>query len=111
MLRSVVAKPTNKVIWIKLDTRLKVLEAAVRRNQEAPEKRQEAEEPVKPDLGRVARRERWPPRDDEDVPTPSSVEIEAEGKKPRTDTMSVDEDAMGIDMVYVLLMSFRATTS
>ncbi len=57
----------------------------------------------------MARRERWPPRDDEEVLTPSSAEVEVEGKKPRTDIESVDEAAMGIDMVYVLSLSFRAT--
>ncbi len=83
----------------------------MRCSQEAPEKRQEVEEPVKWELGRVARRKRWPPRDDEEVLTPFSAEVEAEWKKPRTNNMSVDEDAAGIDMVYVLPMSFKATTS
>ncbi len=59
----------------------------------------------------MARRDRWPPRDDEESFTLSSAEIEAEEKRPRIDTTSVDKDTSKIDMVYILLMSFRATTS
>ncbi len=39
------------------------------------------------------------------------AEIEAEEKKLRTDIMSVDEDPVGINMVYTLTMSFRAKAS
>ncbi len=108
--QSVVVKPAEEAVRLELKARLKALEARVRHSQEVPENLQEAEERVKRDLGRVAHRERWPLRDDEEIPTPSSTKVEAEGKKPQTDTMSVDEDAVGIDMVYVLPMSFRATT-
>ncbi len=73
-LRSVVAKPTDETIRLELDTRLKALETAVRRIQEAPEEQQEVEAQAKQELGRVARREKWPPRDNENVPTPSSTE-------------------------------------
>ncbi len=94
-----------------LDAFLKVLEATMRRDLERPDEHRkiEAELPAKWDLGNVARRERWPPRDNEEkVPTPSSAEIEAEEKKVRTDTMSIDEDSAGINMVYTLPMSFKA---
>ncbi len=73
----------------------------MRLSQEAPEERQEAEKPIEQSLGRMARRERWPPRDDEDVPTPSLAKTEAEEKKARTDTMLVDIDPDRISFVRV----------
>ncbi len=79
MLRSVVAKPTDEAVRLELDARLKALEAAVRRSQEALEDRREIKEPIKRDLVRVPRHERWPLRDDKEILTPSSAEVEAEG--------------------------------
>ncbi len=76
-----------------------------------PKELQKIEELAKRNLRKVARRERWPPRDDEEILTPSSGEIEVEGKKQRTDITSFDEETAGINMVYVLSLSFRATTS
>ncbi len=81
IIQSVVVKLTDEVVRLELEGRLKALEAAVKRNQGVLEERQEAEEPVKRGLGRVAQRVSWPPRDDEEVLTPSSAEVEAEGKE------------------------------
>ncbi len=99
MLRSAVVKPTDDAVRLELNTRLKALEAAVRHSQEVPEERQKADEPVKRDLGRVPQRERWPPRDDAKVLTLSSAEIEAEGKKPRTNTIGFPDPVHNV-VVY-----------
>ncbi len=80
--------------------------------EEPDERKTEVEVPAKRDLVNVAKRERWPPRDHEnEVPTLSSAEMEAENKKAWTDTMSVEEDLARINMVYALLMSFKVTVS
>ncbi len=50
----------------------------------------------------MAQRGRWPPRDNEEVLTPSSAEIEAEEKKAWTDNMSVDEHPDKISFVRVI---------
>ncbi len=59
----------------------------------------------------MARRERWAPRDDEKSITPSSADVEIEEKRLRADSATVNEDTTKIEMVYILLMSFKATTS
>ncbi len=41
---------------------------------------------------KVARRERWPPRNDKEVLTPSSAKIEADEKKMWTTTVEEDLD-------------------
>ncbi len=74
MVQSVVVKPTNEAVRLELEAHLKALEAVVRRSQEVPEERQEAEEPVKRAFGRVTWHKRWPPRDDRGILTPSSAE-------------------------------------
>ncbi len=51
-------KPTEEAGQRDLDARLKVLEAAVRRSQETPRELQEAEEPAKRNLEKVALRKR-----------------------------------------------------
>ncbi len=57
--------------------------------------------PANRDLGRVARRERWLPRYNEEIPTLFSTKKEADKKKLRTDIMLVDEDPDRISFVRV----------
>ncbi len=89
ILKSMVARPTDEAIRLELEARLEALEAAVRRSQEVPKELQKIEEPAMRNLRKVARREMWPLRDDDENPTPSSAEMETEGKKQRTDITSV----------------------
>ncbi len=98
-LRSVVTMPTDETIQLELITRLRALEAMMRRSQKTLEEQQEGEGPAKREPGWVAQRGRWPPRDDKNVPTPFSAEVEAEGKKSRIDTLPDDESPAGVDIV------------
>ncbi len=94
IIQSVTTKLASDTVRLELDTRLKAPEAAVRRSQQAPTKQEDVEGFVK-----VARCERWPPWNDEEVLTPSSVETEAEEKKTRTNAMLVDTDRDGTSPV------------
>ncbi len=105
-----IVEPTDKAILPRLEARLKALDAAVRHNQEAPEESQKTKAFAKRGHGKVARRKRWPPRDNEESITLSSADVEVEEKRLRTESTMVDEDTTKVEMVYVLLMSFRATT-
>ncbi len=111
VLELVAAKPMNETTRLKLEARLEALEAAVKRGQGVLEDFQKTEESAKRGLEKVARREKWAPRDDEESITPSSADVEAEEKRLKTDFAVVNKDTEKIEMVYVLLMSFKATTS
>ncbi len=100
-IRLVAIRPTDEAVRLKLDACLKALEAHVRRSQEAPNEPKETEGSAKQDLGRVARRERRPPKDDEEVLTLFSTKIEVEEKTAWTDDMSVNEVPDEMSLVRV----------
>ncbi len=99
------AKPKDEDARQELDARLRALEAAIRHEPEALNKR-EGRALAKRDLDAAVKHDRRPPEEWEiNILDASSVEEDNE-KKPQTGTMSVDEDSAGINMVYTLPTPF-----
>ncbi len=101
MIRLGIAKPAEEAIHLELDACLRASEAVTKLNQQTPDEQIEAEGYAKQNLGKMARCGKWPPRDNEEVLTPSSAEVEAEGKETRSDTMSIDTNPDGTFSVRV----------